>query len=335
MRVEPLTFPFKTPDPFLFCVYHKDIFPPAPSTGNLGPDASKLAGRSIGSDFSGRDGWSMYHGKTIPGFPAHPHCGFETVTIVLQGYVDHFDSMGGHGRFGPGDVQWMSAGSGLQHSEMFPLLSTENPNTLELFQIWLNLPQKSKMVPPHYKMLWREMLGSYEEDGVAVQVISGTLFGVKAPLPAPNSAAADPQKAIVIATITLQPGATLALEPSVVNRSVYAYTGQSILLDRTRKFDQAVCIHCEPNEPLKLQNVASTPAGFLLLEARPLHEPVVQHGPFVASSQHQLQKAINRYQDNGFGGWPYPTLEPTHPHEQQRAAWFGDGSFQDPGATAS
>ena len=153
LSVHPLGFPWETTDPFLFCAYHNDAYPRG--NGALGPAVS-LAGRDIGQDFSRKDGWSMYHGDSVPGFPAHPHRGFETVTIVRKGLIDHSDSLGAVARFGGGDVQWVTAGRGLVHSEMFPLLKTGEDNPLELFQIWLNLPARSKMAAPHFTMFWAE-----------------------------------------------------------------------------------------------------------------------------------------------------------------------------------
>ena len=157
----------------------------------MGPDAS-LAGRNIGQDFDLKDGWRMYHGKTIPGFPFHPHRGFETVTIAKEGIVDHADSLGAAGRFGNGDVQWMTAGRGVQHSEMFPLLNKDKENPFELFQIWLNLPKGSKMVEAHFAMLWAENVPivQIEDDDkkfTEVNLIAGELQGRKAPSPAPNA----------------------------------------------------------------------------------------------------------------------------------------------------
>ena len=140
---------WQTKDPFLFCAYHFDNYPGG--NANYGPNES-TSGRLLGQDFSRKNGWSMYHGKTVPGFPVHPHRGFETVSIVKQGFMDHSDSLGGVGRFGEGDTQWLTSGKGIQHSEMFPLLK-EDKNPLLLFQVWLNLPKKSKFVDPHYKML--------------------------------------------------------------------------------------------------------------------------------------------------------------------------------------
>ena len=125
-------FQWQTADPFLFCVHHEDFYP----KGNaiMGPN-SPLSGRNIGQDFTVKDGFRMYHGEEVPGFPVHPHRGFETITIVRKGLVDHADSLGASGRYGDGDVQWMTAGSGVQHSEMFPLTNQSGPNEIDFFQV--------------------------------------------------------------------------------------------------------------------------------------------------------------------------------------------------------
>ncbi|TNF47068.1 MAG: pirin family protein, partial [Bacteroidetes bacterium] len=153
IRTKALGFQWETQDPFLFCVHHEDNYPKG--NAQLGPDTS-LEGRYLGQDFIVKDGWRMYHGTKVPGFPGHPHRGFETITVVRKGLVDHADSTGAAGRYGNGDVQWMTAGKGVQHSEMFPLLNQDSENPLELFQIWLNLPRSNKMVEPHFKMIWGE-----------------------------------------------------------------------------------------------------------------------------------------------------------------------------------
>jgi redox-sensitive bicupin YhaK (pirin superfamily) len=161
-------------DPFLFCVYHKDVYPPATNDFMTAPV------RGDGSDFNPNAPYRMYHGDTIPGFPQHPHRGFETITATITGLVDHADSVGNAGRYGHGDVQWMTAGGGVVHSEMFPLLEKEKPNALRFFQIWLNLPAKSKMVDPSFAMFWAHDVHKYEsmERQAKVTVWAGNYFGV-------------------------------------------------------------------------------------------------------------------------------------------------------------
>jgi quercetin 2,3-dioxygenase len=127
MKIQKLGFPWETEDPFLMTVHHKDAYP----LGNdrQGPNVS-LEGRNLGEDFTLRDGFRMYHGKTVPGFPVHPHRGFETVTVVLEGLIDHFDSYGSVGRFGNGDVQWMTAGRA--HSILKCFLSSIKTKAIRL-----------------------------------------------------------------------------------------------------------------------------------------------------------------------------------------------------------
>src|SRR5215218_9108768 len=178
IQAVPLGARWPTIDPFLFCAHHDDAYPAG--TEGLGPDAP-LTGREIGADFAGVDGWNMYHGAVVPGFPQHPHRGFETVTIVRKGLIDHSDSLGAAARFGRGDVQWLTAGRGVVHSEMFPLLDDTAPNPLELFQIWLNLPAADKMTEPYFTMLWAHEIPHVTAPGVDVSVIAGRLGTVDAP----------------------------------------------------------------------------------------------------------------------------------------------------------
>ncbi len=110
----PLGFPWGTTDPFLFCVHHDDAYPAGDE--RMAPPREALKGRNIGQDFEGKDGWRMYHGEDVPGFPGHPHRGFETVTVVRTGLIDHSDSLGAAARFGAGDTQWLTAGGGIVHS---------------------------------------------------------------------------------------------------------------------------------------------------------------------------------------------------------------------------
>src|SRR6266481_2679709 len=185
----PLGFQWATIDPFLFCVHHLDHYPAG--NAEMGPDAS-LAGRDLGMDMTGRDGWRMYHGTTVPGFPQHPHRGFETVTYVRRGLVDHSDSLGATARFGRGDVQWLTAGKGIVHCEMFPLVDRDAPNPCELFQIWLNLPAADKLVDPYFTMFWDDDIPrvvAKDDDGrtTRVTVIAGPLDDARPPTPPPSS----------------------------------------------------------------------------------------------------------------------------------------------------
>jgi len=229
-NIKKLGFPWQTSDPFLFCVHHEDFFPKG--NGELGPEKSLLKGRNIGQDFQVKDGFRMYHGQTVPGFPEHPHRGFETVTVVQKGMVDHADSQGASGRYGGGDTQWMTAGSGIQHSEMFPLLNEEKENTMELFQIWLNLPAKKKMVPPFFKMLWNEKIPTYvsKDKLTKIVLVAGELEGHKPPAPPPDSWATEPESQLAIWIIEMEPGAewTLPANAQGLNRTLYFFKGKSL-----------------------------------------------------------------------------------------------------------
>ncbi len=325
LKTRALGFQWETADPFLFCVHHEDAYP----VGNeqMGPDPSQLEGRFIGQDFILKDGWRMYHGSTVPGFPGHPHRGFETITVVREGLVDHADSTGAAGRYGNGDVQWMTAGKGVQHSEMFPLLHTDKDNTMELFQIWLNLPKKSKMVEPHFKMLWKEDLPivKLDENRVSIEVIAGKLNAQLAPAPPPDSWAADPANAVGVFNIQFEPNGTFELGAAGegINRTVYYYEGNKLKIGE-EEIPHYHAAEVDPAVSLIFQNGDET-SKVLILQGKPINEPVVQHGPFVMNSREEIQQAFEDYHATQFGGWPWAKYDQVHDRSLGRFAKHADG----------
>ncbi|MGI4777715.1 MAG: pirin family protein [Janthinobacterium lividum] len=340
VRIQPLGFPWPTTDPFLFCAYHDDAYPPA--NPDMGP-ATSLAGRAIGQDFSRKDGWSMYHGETVPGFPGHPHRGFETVTIVRKGRIDHADSLGAIARFGDGDVQWVTAGAGLQHSEMFPLLDDAAPNPLELFQIWLNLPARSKMVAPHFTMFWADDIPRFaatDTGGRTTEVacIAGKLdtdgaAGIaREPLaPPPDSWAAQADADVAIWTVKMAPGARWTLPPATggrTRRNLYFFKGVNVTIGG-RKVTEHAAIELRADRPIDVEN-GDAIGEFLVLQGRPIGEPVAQYGPFVMNTQAEIAQALQDYRRTQFGGWPWDDAAPVHGRDPARFAIHPDGREERP-----
>jgi len=326
-----LGFPWTTADPFLFCVHHVDAYP----AGNeqMGPAAS-LAGRELGMDFAGRDGWRMYHGNEVPGFPAHPHRGFETVTIARRGRIDHSDSLGAAARFGGGDVQWLTAGRGIVHAEMFPLLDRTAGNPVELFQIWLNLPRADKLVEPHFSMLWASAIPVHVERDAAgrttsVTVIAGRLGDAVPPPPPPRSWAARPESAVAIWSIRMEPGAAWTMPPAPrgANRTLYVFGGALRIGDRAIRAGTGARLR--PDAAVALV-AGEAPGEALLLQGRPIGEPVAQHGPFVMNTPAEIEQAFADYQRTRFGGWSWPTSAPVHPRDEGRFARHADGRIERP-----
>lgn len=327
LKIEPLSLPWKTQDPFIFCSYHNDLFPGG--NDELGPNET-LAGRNIGQDFASKNGWNMYHGRRVPGFPAHPHSGFETVTLVTKGLVDHSDSLGASGRFGFGDVQWLTSGKGVQHAEMFPLLN-EDSNPFEIFQLWLNLPKKSKKVEPHYKMLWSEDIPNItivDNDGrkIYLNLIAGTYDGQQALSPTPNSWAADPNNHVQIWTLKLDSNAKFSI-PAMdddVTRSLFFYKGSTFNIGET-EIEENHLIELNPKKETQIKN-GDEEGFFLFLQGRPINEPMVQYGPFVATTKGELQDTMQEYQRTQFGGWPWNSPDPVHEKSLGRFSRLPDGT---------
>jgi len=326
-----LGFPWQTLDPFLFCVYHKDEYPNG--NGAFGP-AKSLAGRNIGQDFATVDGWNMYHGDTVPGFPAHPHRGFETITVVNKGMVDHADSLGAAGRYGGGDTQWMTAGKGVQHSEMFPLLKDDQENPLVLFQIWINLPGKNKMVEPHFGMLWGEdipVIRVTDDNGLetTVKAVAGEFNEQMPPSPPPDSWASDADNNVAVWNIKVPAKGQFTLPAAAmgINRVLYFYVGDQATIEEK---------HVKPKQGVSLvSDIAATltagdlPCEFLLLQGKPINEPLVQYGPFVMNTEDEIQQAFADYRKDQFGGWPWDRNDPVHVDAKGRFAKHSDGRLEE------
>ncbi|MFN7488538.1 MAG: pirin family protein [Chryseotalea sp.] len=328
----PLGFPWKTQDPFLFCVHHLDAYPKG--NKDFGPDSSYLKNRNIGQDFDPQLPWRMYHGEKVPGFPAHPHRGFETVTIATKGFIDHSDSLGAAGRFGDGDVQWMTAGKGVQHCEMFPLLNQNEDNPLELFQIWLNLPKKDKLANPYFKMLWNSdipVLALADKQGkkYTIKLVAGSVEKHQAPTPPPNSWANNQHNDVAIWLIKTEAGTTITLPPAStqVNRSLYFYEGNEIKADGML-IKVKTGLELDASTSFEFEN-GNVPASFLLLQGKPIAEPVAQHGPFVMNSQQEIMQAFAEYQQTQFGGWPWSSYEHVHKEAKNGFALYPDGKKEE------
>lgn len=222
----------------------------------------------------------------IAGFPEHPHRGFETVTIMLDGRVKHADSVGNQGVIEAGDVQWMTAGSGIIHSEM----PERADGRLRGFQLWLNLPGKLKMIAPRYQDVRAARIASAAPAGATVRVIAGEAFGVKG--------AADSLTQVRLLDVAI--GADAVFEIDVPEQHAcfaYAYEGGVRATDRNGApvdIGGGSLAVLSGSGSVRLQAGASG-ARLLFADGMPLREPVARYGPFVMNSREELQKAFEDY----------------------------------------
>ncbi|PON95580.1 Pirin [Trema orientale] len=230
------------------------------------------------------------------GFPDHPHRGFETVTYMLQGAVTHQDFAGHKGTIRTGDVQWMTAGRGIIHSEM---PAGEGPQ--KGLQLWINLSSNDKMIEPRYQELTSDDIPSAENDGVEVRVIAGESMGVRSPV--------YTRTPTMYLDFSLKPRAQIHQSiPEGWNSFVYVIEGEGVF--GTRNSSPVSAHHVlvlGPGEGLSVWNRSSKPLRFILVGGQPLNEPVVQHGPFVMNTQAEIDQTIEDYyySKNGFENAKY------------------------------
>ncbi len=233
------------------------------------------------------------------GAPDHPHRGFETVTYVLQGENEHRDSFGNADVLRAGDVQWMTAGGGVIHSEMPTPAFKQSGGVQQGFQIWVNLPAADKMMRPRYQTLRANQIPEARSaDGLArVRVIAGEALGVAARI--------DTRVPIQMLHYTLQPGARVEQSvPSDQNGLVYVFKGTALIGEREIRAGQAALLGSGDAIDLGTPTNAEEPAELLLLSGKPLHEPVARYGPFVMNTREQIEQAFRDYQSGQFGVIP-------------------------------
>jgi len=231
------------------------------------------------------------------GFPSHPHRGFETVTYLLSGEMEHRDSIGSHGLLRPGDVQWMTAGAGVVHSEMPGLRLVKEGGLLHGFQLWVNLPGESKMSPPQYQELPSAAIpeGRNGDGTVTVRVVAGEAMGVAARI--------RTHTPICYLHFTLAPGAGHVQQvPEGFNCFVYVVEGQVAVGERESKAGpHTLAVFSREGEGVRMANAGEKPATLLLVGGQPIGEPIVRHGPFVMNTQQELAQAFDDYRNGRMG----------------------------------
>lgn len=228
------------------------------------------------------------------GVGVHPHRGFETVTIVYSGEVDHRDSTGNGGHIGPGDVQWMTAASGILHEEFHSAAFTKNGGVMEMVQLWVNLPAKDKMSPPGYQTLLDAQIASVELEGGAgrVRVIAGEYGGAKGP--------AKTFTPVNIWDVRLNAGAKAAFElPEGHTLAALVQSGTVVLNGEQTARDAQFAIFERAGGAITLD--AQSEAKVLLLSGEPIQEPVAWYGPFVMNTEAELRQAITDFNAGKFG----------------------------------
>jgi quercetin 2,3-dioxygenase len=210
---------------------------------------------------------------------------------------------------------------------MFPLISQTTDNPLELFQVWLNLPKKDKMVEPHFKMLWREDIPNlkFDNDKVLVELISGSWGENQAVLPPPDSWAFPKENEVLIVNIKMEPHSTITLPKSSVevNRSLFFYEGDELTINE-QSFESYSGFFLDPSMETKLKS-HDKPTSLFLLQGKPIDEQVMQYGPFVMNTKEEIKQAFDDYHETQFGGWPWERYDQVHAREKSRFALHADG----------
>ena len=221
----------------------------------------------------------------LAGFPAHPHRGFETVTIVLAGSMQHKDSVGNEGNLRAGSVQWMTAGRGIIHSEM----PKQKDGLMWGFQLWVNLPAKDKMTPPRYQDIGADEIPVFEAPGVHARIIAGEVAGVRGPV---GGVATDP----IMLDVTVPAAGTVELRvPTTHNAFVYPFEGSGVFADGEQPVARGHLLVTERDADHVRVRGGDEGVRFLLVAGKPIGEPIARYGPFVMNTEAEIQQAFADY----------------------------------------
>ncbi|HLH17215.1 MAG TPA: pirin family protein [Bryobacteraceae bacterium] len=229
------------------------------------------------------------------GFPPHPHRGFETVTYLLSGEMEHRDSWGNRGLLRPGDVQWMTAGSGLVHSEMPGREFAQAGGRLHGFQLWVNLPRRDKMIAPRYQDTAAERIpAAASADGrVRARVIAGEAMGIKGVI--------ETRIPILYLHVTVEPGAEFTQTvPGSENAFAFVIEGEGVFGGKSAKINE-VALFDRAGETVRVKNTGAAPLAFLLIAGEPIGEPVARYGPFVMNTREEVLQAVDDFRNGRMG----------------------------------
>jgi hypothetical protein len=233
-------------------------------------------------------------GKAV-GAPDHPHRGFETVTYLLEGQMEHKDSRGNKGKLSPGDVQWMTAGAGVVHSEMPSAEFQKKGGKMHGFQLWVNLPRKDKMTKPRYQEIPGKGLPEVSENGVRVKVIAGEVFGKQAVI--------ETHTPILYFHFTIEAGRQSEIQvPPSYNVFAYVVEGKGRFGESGDFVERAnMILFKNDGSSIVAKAADDSKLNFLLIGGEPLHEPIARYGPFVMNTKQEIMQAFDDYQSGKMG----------------------------------
>lgn len=237
------------------------------------------------------------------GAPDHPHRGFETVSYILEGELEHADSAGHRGSIGPGEAQWMTAGAGVVHAEMPSERIQREGGRVHAFQVWVNLPARDKMIAPRYQDIGRDQIAEAAGDGgrARVRVLAGEALGA--------AARVDTRTPIAFHDWTLDPGAAVEVPlPADFAAYVYVFAGAARVGAEGQEVHEGQLALLGPGDAVRLAagEGAAGPARLLLLAGTPLREPVARYGPFVMNHPEEIEQAIRDYHSGRMGAIAAP-----------------------------